>query len=333
MLSKRITIIVVFIFLMVNLLSLPQFSVACADEEFSATGGTDAASVNEETYGDEAVDEDAYEGDNVDEDAYEQDRGPVWARGEHPSLKGLRRAYANVCRNQASLRAREVLRGLIEARTVTDSIYLFEQATGEEEDLGTLTGNEEVKQALAAEAKRIREEARRQLRERQALAWAFKKLGRSLEKLGERVEAEKTLIEAAGITPQDESIYEYLNDLYAELEGAQVPVFIKGKKTDFDVPPQIVSGRMLVPLRKFAETLGCTVDWDSSTRQVVFVRGNRVVVLGVGQNTATVDGEQVALDVAAVIVNGRVLVPIRFVSETLDAEVDYHAESSMVVVN
>ncbi|MEW6572553.1 MAG: copper amine oxidase N-terminal domain-containing protein [Bacillota bacterium] len=333
MLLKRITIFVVFIFLMMNLLSLPQFSVACAEEELSASAGTDAASVNEGTYEDEAVDEDAYEEDAVDEDAYEKDRGPAWARGEHPSLKGLRRAYANVCRNQASLRAQEVLRGLIEARTVTDSIYLFEQATGEEEDLGTLTGNEEVKQALAAEAKRIREEARRQLRERQTLAWALKKLGRSLEKLGERVEAEKTLIEAAGITPQDESIYEYLNDLYAELKGAQVPVFIKGKKTDFDVPPQIVSRRMLVPLRKFAETLGCTVDWDSSTRQVVLVRGNRVVVLGVGQNTATVDGEQVALDVAAVIVNGRVLVPIRFVSETLDAEVDYHAESSMVVVN
>ncbi|MEW6192343.1 MAG: stalk domain-containing protein [Bacillota bacterium] len=40
-----------------------------------------------------------------------------------------------------------------------------------------------------------------------------------------------------------------------------------------------------------------------------------------------------SLDVSPTIINGRVLVPLRFISEAVDAEVDYLAESRMVVVN
>jgi hypothetical protein len=55
--------------------------------------------------------------------------------------------------------------------------------------------------------------------------------------------------------------------------------------------------------------------------------------LGVGKATATVDGREVGLNVPPVIVNGRTLVPLRFVSEAVNARVGYHAASSMVVVN
>ena len=61
-------------------------------------------------------------------------------------------------------------------------------------------------------------------------------------------------------------------------------------------------------------------------------QGTQVIVLGVGESTATVDGQEVELDVPALIVNGRVLVPLRFVSEALGARVDYYPASSMVVV-
>lgn len=328
---KRITFFVVFVFTLVSLLSLSQLSLA--SEEDPVVGAVEEESVGDCTYEGDAVDEDAYDEDAVDEDAYERGRGPAWARGEHPGLKGLRKAYANVCRNDAALRAQEVLRRLIEARTVTESVYLLEEAAGEEGTLGVTGGEEEIRQALVAEVRRIREEARRQFREKRELAWALKKAGKALCSLGERVEAERTLVEAAEMTPRDQAVYAALNDLYAGMKGRQVPVFIKGKKAEFDVPPRVVDGRMLVPLRKFAETFGCRVDWDPKERQVVFVKGNKVVVLGVGKNTATVNDEQVSLDVAAVIVNGRMLVPIRFVSETLDAQVDYYPESSMVVVN
>ncbi|MDI6631461.1 MAG: copper amine oxidase N-terminal domain-containing protein [Thermoanaerobacteraceae bacterium] len=55
--------------------------------------------------------------------------------------------------------------------------------------------------------------------------------------------------------------------------------------------------------------------------------------MGVGKATATVDGREVGLNVPPVIVNGRTLVPLRFVSEAVKARVGYHAASSMVVVN
>jgi hypothetical protein len=281
----------------------------------------------------ETVAAETYDEDAVDKDVYEEDQGPAWAREEHPSLKGLRRAYANVCRNQASVRAQNVLRALIEARSVNDSIYELEKATGDEETLDELTGDEEVREALVQEARRIREEARQQLHERKAFAWALKKIGRALEKLGDRLAAEETLVEAAAAAPEDRAVYEALNELYAQMGAAEMPVFVKGKKVKFDVPPQVVRGRTLVPLRKLAESLGCTVEWQAAERKVVLIQGAKVIVLGVGQNTATVDGREISLDVSPTIINGRVLVPLRFVSEAVDAQVEYLAESRMVVVN
>lgn len=325
---KKSAFLVAFLFVFGCVLSVPRCSLAAVPGGHPAFGpgwmpGDKGKSVAKE----------AYARDTVGEEVYGKDRGPAWARDEHPSLKGLRRAYENVCRNGASVMAQNVLKRLIEARSVTDSIYELEEATGDEETLEEITRDEEVQEALVQEAKRVREEARQQFREQKALARALEKIGRALDRLGDRLSAEETLVEAAAVAPEDRAVYDALNELYKRIGSTEMPVFIEGKKIEFDVPPRIVDGRTLVPLRKFAESLGCAVEWDPVDRQVVFVQGTKVMVLGVGRTSATIDGREVGLDVPPVIVNGRTLVPLRFVSEAVDAQVGYHAESKMVVVN
>lgn len=47
---------------------------------------------------------------------------------------------------------------------------------------------------------------------------------------------------------------------------------VDGREVELDVPPQIVNGRTLVPLRFVAEALGCRVDWepkDGATERVL----------------------------------------------------------------
>jgi len=60
----------------------------------------------------------ANEIDDVDEDGVKNvnTRGPAWARDVHPSVKGLRNAYRNLCRNGTPEQVRERLRLKIQAR-------------------------------------------------------------------------------------------------------------------------------------------------------------------------------------------------------------------------
>lgn len=111
-----------------------------------------------------------------------------------------------------------------------------------------------------------------------------------------------------------------------------IAVFIDGKRIYFDVPPRLEEGRTLVPLRAFFEALGATVDWQEERKTVVAAKGNRSVELPVGAFSALVNGEELSLDVPAKIVEGRTLVPLRFVGEALGAEVQWDP-AKIITVN
>ncbi len=96
-----------------------------------------------------------------------------------------------------------------------------------------------------------------------------------------------------------------------------VRLFVNGHELQPDVPPQLVGGRTLVPVRVVAEALGAQVTWNESAR-LVEIRGSKSISLQVGSAQALVDGESVGLDAPALILGGRTLVPIRFVAEALD---------------
>jgi len=107
----------------------------------------------------------------------------------------------------------------------------------------------------------------------------------------------------------------------------QVKVLLDGKALDFDVPPVIEEGRTLVPLRALFEALGAEVIWNPETRQVTAQKEGLTLDLTVGSREAywkgPKDGQIVSLEVPPRIIGGRVLVPLRFVSEALDCRVDW----------
>ena len=84
--------------------------------------------------------------------------------------------------------------------------------------------------------------------------------------------------------------------------GAQsASVVVDGRMVDFDQPPAIIDGRLLIPLRGVFERLGATVEWQPSPGLVVARRGATVIVLQPGNRTARVDNRTIPLDVPAVI--------------------------------
>ncbi len=115
-------------------------------------------------------------------------------------------------------------------------------------------------------------------------------------------------------------------------QAQSIRVVIDGSPVFFDQPPAAIGGRVLVPLRGVFERLGAFVQWDPQSNTVTAVRGDTQVVLVIGSRQATVNGRAVLLDVPALIVGGRTLVPLRFVSEAMGARVDWDAATRSVFI-
>ena len=53
-----------------------------------------------------------------------------------------------------------------------------------------------------------------------------------------------------------------------------ITVKLDDKQLTFDVPPQIIDGRTMVPMRKIFEELGASVDWNAETRTITSKKGS-----------------------------------------------------------
>lgn len=112
-----------------------------------------------------------------------------------------------------------------------------------------------------------------------------------------------------------------------------ISVTINGDAVQFQgTGPQMVNGRVLVPLRGVFEKLGASVRWLPERQEVIATRGNNTVDLIIGNTNASVNGQGVKLDVPAEIVGGSTLVPIRFVSEAIGAEVKWNDAEKIVII-
>jgi len=106
--------------------------------------------------------------------------------------------------------------------------------------------------------------------------------------------------------------------------GAVIRVVVNGTVVPFDVPPQMAEGTVFVPLRGVFEQIGATVNFDKSSGQITATRGETTVALKVGTKLAKVNDENMFMVQPAVYLNGRTLVPLRFLTEALGAEVEWN---------
>ena len=113
-------------------------------------------------------------------------------------------------------------------------------------------------------------------------------------------------------------------------EPVDVNIVINGQALDKDVPPMMVDGRVLIPLRKVFNALGAEVKYENKV--ISATRGTQSVVLSPGQKAAQIDGKDVELDVPPMLVETVTYVPLRFVAQALGDEVSYDAQAKSITV-
>lgn len=110
-------------------------------------------------------------------------------------------------------------------------------------------------------------------------------------------------------------------------------VNINGEDVEVEKPYIVGVGVTLVPIRVISESFGAEVNWDGETKTVTVVDGDTTIVVTVGSKTATVNGEEKELEEAPELTeNGFTMIPLRFISENLGAEVGYVHETQAITV-
>jgi peptidoglycan/xylan/chitin deacetylase (PgdA/CDA1 family) len=110
--------------------------------------------------------------------------------------------------------------------------------------------------------------------------------------------------------------------LYIPLR-TEVTIYVDQEKLDLATPALVINNRSVAHVRAVAEALGGSVSWDGTTQTVTVIKGSRTILMQIGNQTALVDGLPVQLDVPPFIVSGLTQVPVRFITEALDAAVQW----------
>lgn len=118
----------------------------------------------------------------------------------------------------------------------------------------------------------------------------------------------------------------------AMAEEKPITVTINGVLLTFDVQPQIVNDRTLVPIRAISEYLGYQVSWTQANQQIDIKDAETAMVMHIGSADYTVNDVSYTADVAPQIISDRTFVPLRLIGETFNAEVSWNAPERAVII-
>ncbi|MCC6443701.1 MAG: copper amine oxidase N-terminal domain-containing protein [Armatimonadetes bacterium] len=111
------------------------------------------------------------------------------------------------------------------------------------------------------------------------------------------------------------------------LVGADVQVredyriAVNGQEIFSDVPPVESRDAIFVPIRFVSEALRADVSWDAARQAVTIRQNGRTVRLAILQPEALVGGAVVRLAAPPFVYQGRTMLPLRWVAESLGSEV------------
>ena len=87
-----------------------------------------------------------------------------------------------------------------------------------------------------------------------------------------------------------------------------------------------------MPIRFLFERMGSTVEWNDTERSATVSMNGQTLKVTIDDTTAIVNGNKEQLDVPARLINNKTMIPLRFISERLGADVTYDEENHIAIV-
>ncbi len=128
-------------------------------------------------------------------------------------------------------------------------------------------------------------------------------------------------------------------------EDDEITINIDGnyEMTFTDQQPVIIDGKVMVPVRELMETLGKTVEWDEETNQTIISDDTIKVKLSAGsevmikETTNPLTGitvtEEIELEAAPVVINGRLCLSVGEVVEAFGAAVIWEEADKTILIS
>jgi hypothetical protein len=108
--------------------------------------------------------------------------------------------------------------------------------------------------------------------------------------------------------------------------------FINGVAQSFSSKPMQINGTTFVPMRGIFQALQASVNWEPKAQRVNAYRGSNYMNVTIGSKNAMLNGKPYTLLQAPFIQNGTTMVPLRFVSEALGAEVKWDSKTGNIYI-
>lgn len=140
------------------------------------------------------------------------------------------------------------------------------------------------------------------------------------------------LQETAKITALNSGAFEYITD---KKPSNPVNVKVYDQYIDFSSInqwPFIENGRTMVPLRAVFEVMNCNVRWDQVKSSAIVEYNGTTIIIPANSETAYINGTVKTLDVPAKLVNDRIMVPLRFISEAINKTVIWDDADKTVLI-
>ncbi|RPF46855.1 copper amine oxidase-like protein [Thermodesulfitimonas autotrophica] len=110
---------------------------------------------------------------------------------------------------------------------------------------------------------------------------------------------------------------------------------VGSEEKEMEVAPYIKNGRTYAPVRYLSYAAGIGDDqiiWDGTNRTVTIFAGKRVVQFKLGAKYYLLNGVPVSIDAAPEIVNGRTMLPYRFVAQALGFKAEWDGAKQQVTI-
>jgi Leucine-rich repeat (LRR) protein len=163
----------------------------------------------------------------------------------------------------------------------------------------------------------------------------------NIEVLLEMPKLKSVMLEGNPLNEQAASVIEHLKNKGVAIKTSEastgtkndsIRILLDAQNVSFDQAPFISNGTMLVQFRPLFEQLGLKISWDAGTKTITGEKKGTRIKLQLDNSVAEVNGNKVELPVPPTLVNNNTFVPLRFISESVEAKVEWVDASRSAVI-